>query len=186
MSGVLALWTAALRQERWVMATPRHIASSWICLVLKESGVAAGASILLPEADRRSIPIVSHAGGAAASAPQHPCLRLAGLRLHLGLLPAPEGSCRASGLLHPAQCTATLVLGPPPSTCKMGGFVRHLCRSTTRPGLGCFHPLWGGHGCPCAPPFPTRGSSSPWMSSMRLTFGLEARREPRARLALGP
>ena len=35
--GVLALWTAALRQERWVMATPRHIASSWICLAMKEA-----------------------------------------------------------------------------------------------------------------------------------------------------
>ena len=35
--GVLTLWTAALRQERWVMATPRHVASSWICFFLKEA-----------------------------------------------------------------------------------------------------------------------------------------------------
>ena len=110
--GVLTLWTAALRQERWVMATPRHLASSWICFGPKEPGVAtAGASIVLPEADRRSIPIVSHAGGAAASA-HTPLSSTCRLLLHLGLASCPGGLLPRCGPSSP--CAMHGYSGPRP------------------------------------------------------------------------
>ena len=139
----------------------------------------------------------------------HPCLRLVDFCFTLARLHAPEGSCRAVG--PPSPCAMHGYSGPRPwasfttreawlllslapspaqatlSEKRAGGLGRLLRRRTTRPGWSSSTRCGVATVARVIPPFPTRGSSSSSMSSsMRLTFGLEARREPRARLALGP
>ena len=81
--------TAALRQGRWVKASPRHVASSRLCGLLRSQGLTVGVCGL----PRLSTGLETH---------------------HLeSVVPgAALGTPSAAGLLHSAQCAATLVLGP--------------------------------------------------------------------------